>query len=51
LFEHLTENSHLHATFSHSDLPSQLGSKGRIYEVSHLTDLSSKADVLAKKFD
>ena len=28
LFEHLGENSHLHATFSHSDLPRQLRSKG-----------------------
>ena len=28
LFEHLSENSHLHATSSHSDLPRQLGSKG-----------------------
>jgi len=30
LFEHLGENSHLHATFSHSDLPRQLGSKGGV---------------------
>ena len=35
LFEHLSENSHLHATSSHSDLPKQLGSKRGIYEVSH----------------
>jgi len=27
-FEHLSENSHLHATSSHSDFPRQLGSKG-----------------------
>ena len=32
LFEHLSENSHLHGTSSHSDLPRQLGSKGGIYE-------------------
>ena len=51
LFEHLSENSHLHATSSHSDLPRQLGSKGGIYEVSHSIDLSSKVDALAKKFD
>ena len=51
LFEHLSENSHLHATSSHSNLPRQLQSKGRIYKVSHSTDLSSKVDALAKKFD
>jgi len=51
LFEHLNENSHLHATSSHSDLPRQLGSKGGIYKVSHSIDLSSKVDALAKKFD
>ena len=51
LFEHLSENSHLHATSSHSNLPRQLGSKGGIYEVSHLVDLSSKVDALPKKFD
>jgi len=28
LFEHLNENSYLHATSSHFDLPTQLGSKG-----------------------
>jgi len=28
LFEHLSENSHLHATSSHSNMPRQLGSKG-----------------------
>ena len=27
LFEHLSENSHLYATSSHSDLPRKLGSK------------------------
>jgi len=27
LFKHLSENSHLHATFSQFDLPRQLGSK------------------------
>ena len=48
----MSENSHLHATFSHSDLPRQLGSKWWIYEVSHSIDLlSSKVDALAKKFD
>ena len=41
----------MHATSSHSDLPSQLGSKGGIYKVSHLIDLSSKVDTLTKKFD
>ena len=51
LFEHLSENLHLHATFSHSNLPRQLGSRGGIYEVSHSVDLSSKVDTLAKKFD
>ena len=51
LFEHLSENSHLHATSSHCDLPRQLGSKGGIYEVSHSVDLSSKVDALTKKFD
>ena len=51
LFEHFSENSHLHATSSHSDLHRQLGSKGGIYEVSHSVDLSSKVDPLAKKFD
>jgi len=47
----LSENSHLHATSSHSDLPKQLGSKRGIFEVSHSVDLSSKVDSLAKKFD
>ena len=51
LFEHLSENSHLHATSSHSDLPRQLRSKGGIYEVSHSIDLYSKVDALVKKFD
>ena len=51
LFELLSENSHLHATSSHSDLPRQLGSKGEIYEVSQSIDLSSKVDALAKKFN
>ena len=51
LFEHLGENSHLHAASSHSDLLRQLESKGEIYEVSHSVDLSSKVDALAKKFD
>jgi len=41
----------LHATSSHCDLPRQLGSKGEIYEVSHLVDLFSKVDALIKKFD
>ena len=50
-FEHLSENSHLHATSLHSDLPRQLRSKGGIYEVSHSVDLSSKVDGLAKKFN
>ena len=51
LFEHLSENSQLCATSSHSDLPRQLGSKWGIYEVSHSIDLSIKVDALAKKFD
>jgi len=51
LFEHLSENSHLHTTSSHSDLSRQLGSKGGIYEVSHSVDISSKVDALVKKFD
>ena len=51
LFEHLSENSHLHATSSHSDFPRQLRSKGGISEVSHSIDLSSKVNALAKKFD
>ena len=51
LFKYLSENSHLHATSSHSDLPRQLGSKGRIYEASHSIDLSGNVDALAKKFD
>ena len=51
LFEHLSENSHLHATSSHSNLPRQLGTKGGIYEVSHSIDLSSKVNALVKKLD
>ena len=51
LFEHLSENSHLHATSSYSDLPRELGSKGGIYEVSHSIDISSKIDALVNKFD
>jgi len=51
LSEHLSKNSHLHATTSHSNLPRQLGSKGRIYEASHSIDLSGNVDALAKKFD
>ena len=47
MFENLSENSHLHSIFSRSDLPGQLGSKGGIYEVSHLVDLST----ISKKFD
>ena len=35
LFEHLNENSHLHATFSYSDLLRQLRSKDGIFEISH----------------
>ena len=50
LFEHLSESSHLRATSSHTNLPRQLVSKGRIYEVSHSIDLSSKVDALIKKF-
>jgi len=50
LFEHLSENSYLHSTSSHSDLPRQLGSKRWIYDVSHSIDLSRKVDALAKKF-
>ena len=38
LFKHLSENSQLHATSSHSDPPKQLGSKGGIYEVTHSID-------------
>jgi len=51
LFQHLSKNSHLHATSSHSDLPKQLGGTKGIYEVSHSLDLSSKANALTKKFD
>jgi len=51
LFEHLCENSHLHAGSSHANLPWQLGSKGEIYEVSHSIDISSEVNVLAKKYD
>jgi len=49
LFEYLSENSHLHATFTHSDLPRQLGGKERIYEDSHSIDFSSKVDAVIKK--
>jgi len=35
LFEHLIENSHLHAASSRSNWPGELESKGGIYEVSH----------------
>jgi len=51
MFEHLSGNSHLHATSSRSDLPIQLGSKGEIYEVSHLINFSCKVDALSKKFN
>jgi len=51
LFELLGENSHLHATSSHFDLPRKLGSKGGFYEVTHSIDLSSKVYALSKKFD
>jgi len=51
LFEHLSENSHLHATSSHSDPPRQLGSRGGVYEVTHSIDPSSKVNTLSKKFD
>jgi len=51
LFAHLSENSHLHATSSHFDLPRQLGSKWGIYEVSYSIDLFSKVHNLVKKFD
>ena len=47
----LGENSHLHATSLHSDLPRQFGSKGRIYEVTHSFYLSIKVEALTKKFD
>ena len=32
-------------------MPRQLRSKGGVYEVSHLIDLSSKVTALSKKFD
>ena len=48
LFEHLSEKSHLHATSSHFYLPRHLGSKGKIYEVTHSIDLSNKVDALSK---
>jgi len=51
LFACLSENSHLYATSSHSDLLRQLGHKREIYEVSYLIDRSSKVDALTKKFD
>ena len=51
LFEQLSENSHLHATSSHSNLPRQLGSKGGIHEASHSIDISDKVNALTKKFD
>ena len=51
LFDHLSKNSHLHATSLHSDLLRQLGSNGGIYEVSYSINLSSKVDALIKKFD
>jgi len=51
LFDHLSENSHLHATSSHSDLTRQLASKGGIHEVLYSIDLSSKVNALTKKFD
>ena len=51
MFEHLSKNSHLHATSLYFNLPSQLGSKGGIYEVSLSIDLSSKVDAISKKFD
>jgi len=41
----------LHTTSSHSDPPRQLGSKGRIYEVTYSIDFSSKVDALSKEFD
>ena len=50
LFEHLSENSHLHTT-SHSDPPRQLGSKGGVYEVTDSIAVFSKVDALSKKFD
>jgi len=50
LFGHLSGNSQLHAASSHSDVPRQFESKGKIYEVSHSIELSSKVDALIKKF-
>jgi len=51
LFEHLSENSHLHATSSHSYLPRKLGSKGGIWWGFAFNYLSNKDNALTKKFN
>jgi len=51
MFEHFNENSHLHATSSRSNLPSNWKAKRGFYEVSYSIDLSNKVDAFSNKFN
>ncbi|KAI5677753.1 hypothetical protein M9H77_08703 [Catharanthus roseus] len=51
IFENLSDNSQQHATSSCVGTSRQIGNRVGMYEVSQNVDLSSKVDVLSKKFD